>query len=594
MPIEKRTRYNTQAGGTLGSGAYLATVIDVLDPTFNGRLKVSLLRDQGNAGNTDGQTYLVNYASPFFGHTPYEALGMNKDDFKDTQQSYGMWAVPPDVGVTVMVMFIEGNPSSGYWFACVPPRFANHMVPAIGAADTDPTGARGEDQTSNRASLAALSEDDKKKFNTKMPLPVGEINKRLNGSGDQEIDAEKIPKPVHPITDRFFLQGLLEDDARGVTTTTSRRNNPNAVFGISTPGPLDYGPNGKRMRRGTKENLSVEIPVTRLGGTQFVMDDGDDRYIRKTSPQEGPVEYVEASDANTSAGLLDLPYNEYTRLRTRTGHQLLLHNSEDLIYIGNAKGTSWVELTSNGKVDVFANDSVSVHSMNDINIKADRDINMEAGRNVNIKATAEYQAPDSLHQDAKIEDALKQENGRVQIESAFNTNILIGANGKIETRMYTNAEDLPLAGDLDISVAGNHRHFVGGTTDIQTIGDRSDTQANWDINTGGYNYLTSGANTEVASGGDIIMSASPNIHFNGPAATGAAQADTALTITDLIKYDNPLVNPLKDWATTKWQDGTITSIMRRIPMHEPWLLHENQAPQFVTALATDREEKQDG
>ena len=90
------------------------------------------------------------------------------------------------------------------------------------------------------------------------------------------------------------------------------------------------------------------------------------------------------------------------------------------------------------------------------------------------------------------------------------------------------------------------------------------------------------------------MSASPNIHFNGPAATGAAQADTALTITDLIKYDNPLVNPLKDWATTKWQDGTITSIMRRVPMHEPWLLHENQAPQFVTALATDREEKQDG
>ena len=56
MPIERRTRYNTQAGA-LGSGAYLATVIDVLDPTFNGRLKISLLRDQGNAGNTDGQTY---------------------------------------------------------------------------------------------------------------------------------------------------------------------------------------------------------------------------------------------------------------------------------------------------------------------------------------------------------------------------------------------------------------------------------------------------------------------------------------------------------------------------------------------------------
>ena len=586
MPIERRTKYNTQAG-SLGAGAYLARVIDVLDPTFNGRLKISLLRDQGNAGNTDGQTYVVNYASPFFGHTPFEAMGLNKNEFTDTQQSYGMWAVPPDVGVTVMVLFIEGDPSKGYWFACVPPRFANHMVPAIGAADTSPT----EDE---RSSLVAISDADKKKFNTKQPLPVGEINKKVNGLGDQEIDAEKIQKPIHPITDRFFLQGLLEDDARGVTTTSSRRNNPNAVFGISTPGPLDYGPNGKRMRRGTKENPSVEVPVTRLGGTQFVMDDGDDRYIRATSPQDGPVKYVQATDANPNVGLLDLPYNEYTRLRTRTGHQLLLHNSEDLIYIGNSKGTAWLELSSNGKIDIFANDSISLHSMNDVNIKADRDINMEAGRNVNVKATAEYQSPESLHNDPKIEDSIKQENGRVQIESAFNTNILIGANGKIETRIYKNMEDEDISGDLDITVAGNHRHTIGGDTDIQTIGNRSDSQANYDILTAGYNYLTSGLNTEVASGGDIIMSASPNIHFNGPAASSASPADSAITITDLIKYDNPLVNPLKDWATTKWQDGTIASIMRRIPMHEPWLLHENQAPQFVTAVATDREEKQNG
>ena len=582
MAIERRTRQQP-TGANLGSGAYLAKVISVLDPTFNGRLKVTLLKDQGNELGVEGKTYVVNYASPFFGYTPFEAMGMNQTDFKDTQQSYGMWMVPPDVGVTIMIMFIDGDPANGYWFACVPPRFSNHMVPAIGAADTDPT-------QEGRSSLVALTEEQKKYYNTKQPLPVGEINKRHN-INDRETDAEAIPKPLHPIADRFLAQGLLEDDVRGVSTTTSRRNNPNAVFGISTPGPLDYSSTGKRYQVGTTESQSVAIPVTRLGGTQFVMDDGDDRYIRKSAPNTGPVEYVEASDA-TQAGITDLPYNEYARLRTRTGHQILLHNTEDLIYIGNAKGTAWVELTSNGKIDVFANDSVSVHSKNDVNIKAGRDINMEAGRNVNIKATAQYQSPDSLDQPAKIEDALKQESGRVQIESAFNTNILIGANGKIETRTYNNAADESIAGDLDISVAGNHRHYVGGTTDIQTIGDRSDTQANWDINTGGYNYLTSGANTEVAAGGDILMSASPNIHFNGPAATGAAQADTALTITDLITYDNIRKKTNKEWSRSKFLDGTIPYIMRRVPQHEPWALHENQAPGQTTPSATDREENQ--
>jgi hypothetical protein len=81
-----------------------------------------------------------------------------------------------------------------------------------------------------------------------------------------------------------------------------------------------------------------------------------------------------------------IPHNELVRIRTRTGHQILLHNSEDLIYIGNSKGTTWVELTANGKIDVYAKDSISFHTETDFNFKADRDVNIEAGRNVNIKS----------------------------------------------------------------------------------------------------------------------------------------------------------------------------------------------------------------
>ena len=75
------------------------------------------------------------------------------------------------------------------------------------------------------------------------------------------------------------------------------------------------------------------------------------------------------------------------RIRTRTGHQILLHNSEDLIYIGNARGTTWIEMTSNGKIDIYAQDSISVHTKNDINFTADRDINLTAGRNINANAS---------------------------------------------------------------------------------------------------------------------------------------------------------------------------------------------------------------
>jgi hypothetical protein len=74
------------------------------------------------------------------------------------------------------------------------------------------------------------------------------------------------------------------------------------------------------------------------------------------------------------------------RIRTRTGHQILLHNSEDLIYIGNAKGTTWIELTSNGKIDIYAKDSISVHTENDLNFTADRDINFNANGDINLNS----------------------------------------------------------------------------------------------------------------------------------------------------------------------------------------------------------------
>jgi hypothetical protein len=63
-----------------------------------------------------------------------------------------------------------------------------------------------------------------------------------------------------------------------------------------------------------------------------------------------------------------------------------MHNSEDLIYITNARGTAWIELTSNGKIDIYSQDSISVHSEQDINFTAGRDINLTATANVNVNA----------------------------------------------------------------------------------------------------------------------------------------------------------------------------------------------------------------
>jgi hypothetical protein len=543
MAEESRPSSEYANQGGLRSGPYLARIVNHLDPSLMGSLEVTLLREQGNTFGEDTQTHVVRCAMPFFGYTGFEFMGQNSatvsgkssDAYNDTQKSYGMWFVPPDVGVTVLVVFIDGDPAQGYWIGCVPARFANNMVPAIAGSsqvDIDKTDSDRYGVTAGPEKLRVTN------------LPVAEINRKLNIK-QQEVNPDKIKKPVHPIADRFLEQGLLLDDIRGVTSSSARREAPSMVFGISTPGPLDKRNDAKKAKIGTQNYQSPNpVPVSRLGGTQFVMDDGDERYVRETSAGSGPYKYIDVlekkvvgtGEAASNSGEPTIPYNEYFRVRTRTGHQLLMHNSEDLIYIGNARGTTWIELTSNGKIDIYAQDSVNVHTETDLNVFANRDINFEAGRNINMKS-----------------------GGRLKADIGSNMELLIGADGKI-------------------TVGSNWDQKIGGTTKLASTG-------NINLVSAANNRFTSGASTHIAAAGELRESAS-TIHMNGALAD---VADVAEQVIPLTTHANPATSATADWVTTKYQSGTVSSIMKRIPMHEPWLLHENQAPDQLTPDKTDRE-----
>ena len=340
----------------LNGGPYLARIVSNIDPKYMGTLQVQLIREVGNIYNRQGQTIPVRYLSPFYGVTAIENTDRN-NDFNSTQKSYGFWAVPPDVGTTVAVIFIEGDIKQGYWIGCAPDEYMNFMTPGLAATEAHTDTSKGK-------------------------KVVAEFNKRVNENIQK--DTTLIKKPAHPFNDILGTQGLSTDETRGTTTSSARRDLPSMVFGISTPGPLDRRPNAKKGSIGHYESKVTGAFVSRLGGTTFVMDDGNDTLLRKTPASEGPPVY--ASVDNGEEGDVTIPHNELFRIRTRTGHQILLHNSEDLIYIGNARGTTWIELTSNGKLDIYAADSVSIHTKADLNITADRDINMSAGNKVNIMA----------------------------------------------------------------------------------------------------------------------------------------------------------------------------------------------------------------
>ena len=372
-------------------GPYIARVISATDPKYMGSLQVQLLRDVGNVPDGTGSVFQVKYLSPFYGATSIDHVGSNQT-IGDTQKSYGMWMVPPDPGTLVVVIFIMGDPKQGFWIGCVPDEYMNFMVPGLAATELHNDTTPGK-------------------------RVVGEYNKRL--ADGSQTDATKVKKPVHNFNQVLQQQGLVKDEVRGITTSSARRESPSNVFGISTPGPIDRSKGAPKGNIGKHESRVNGAFVSRLGGSTFVMDDGDDNFLRKTHAKDGPPQY--ASVENGDTGDVNIPQNELIRIRTRTGHQILLHNSEDLIYICNSRGTAWIELTSEGKIDIWAADSISMHTAKDFNLTADNNINLTAGGEVNITSVGNFNATTTANYNISA-DA----NGNLQVGGQ--SNIRAGGN----------------------------------------------------------------------------------------------------------------------------------------------------------------------
>ena len=561
-------------------GPLIAEVVDILDNGKMGALKVVLYRGAVKGKNQSDMVEVVaEYLPSFFGYTPYDAMDPNNRDWKSTQSSYGMWFVPPDIGTKVVVIFIENQMSNRcFWIGCVPESGINHMVPGLAASKA-----------------VELTPQEKVKVGTDT-VPVMETNRRIRDQRLDTVDAAK--RPMHPFALRLATQGLLKDPIRGITTSSARRASISNVYGISTPGPVKI--NSKTYNVGPDSN-KFPVYTGREGGTQFVMDDG----------------YIGKDEKSAKEGILD----EHVRLRTRTGHQILLHNSADLIYICNSRGTAWMEFTSDGKIDIFAADSVSVHTEYDFNFRADRNINMEAGNNINMVATR-----GSLHLEA---GGIVEGFAGLDCNFSAKSHVNLNCGGKIRLTSQVNPIN-PLNSGIDLyALTGNINMYAttdvkiqsllemnlrsglglsvisGAATNISTVGEFS-------VKTGGANYITAvGANVFTAA---THFERAGLIDMNGPTtAPTSANSESellsaleALTIlpdaASVVAVLDTFVLPYREAdrnATDDMQKGwennnyyrqpDIRSIMLRVPTHEPWDHHESLDPTQFKPARTDRD-----
>ena len=335
---------SSQTGLASNPGPFLAEVMKNDDPLYSGRLLV-YIPDFGGDPEQESSWLLVRYMSPYYGIQPLS----NRLAAEPTgvTESYGMWMTPPDLGVKVLVMFINGDRSKGVWMGCLPEIGSHGSIPGNDKGDFD----------------------------------VFENQSAANN------DIQSIPRPDHSTAPTFVQQGLDADEKRGKTiTTSSLRESPSKVFGMNTP-----------------------------SGHSFFMDDG-------------------AEDGT----------NKMLRLRTAAGNMIMMNDDTGFVYITNAKGTGWVELSPNGFIDIYGQQGVSIGTPGNIDMHAAGNINMHAGQN--IKMVAEKEAKFQGTEKTKIygnnlflqgSDSLEMYScGKIKLTSIKGQHFKSGGNFVLEGRIF--------------------------------------------------------------------------------------------------------------------------------------------------------------
>lgn len=340
---------DTQWSGE-NAGPYIGVVKNNTDPLKMGRLQVNIPSLSKTSDPVSGNLITCEYLSPFYGakDVRYNLPGSTK--YEHSQHSYGFWAVPPDIGTRVLVIFAEGKMDQAFWIGCVQEPLVNHMVPGIASSE------KTWDKSSGGPAGQFSSDVDKMDtYGTKV-VPSGEINRSIPGVTATNYDS--LNKPIHPMAEVLQKQGLSEDTIRGTTTSSARRETPSSVFGISTPGPIDKTTTQQTV--GTKDTNKKDF-VTRRSGHTFVMDDGD-------------------TNGN----------NQLTRLRTASGHQLLMHDTQGIVYIANASGNAYIEMQANGRIDVYSGvGGINLRTEGDFNLHSDLNINMHANGQIRMSSAKE-------------------------------------------------------------------------------------------------------------------------------------------------------------------------------------------------------------
>lgn len=417
----------------------LGLVIDTNDPQQMGRVRIVCTQWGDTIDTPVDDLPWAMYCTPFGGQV---SVGTRGPGIQDSVGgiSYGMWAIPK-VGAQVLVMCVDGDPHHRVYLGCVYDQLTPHTLPhgRFMYDDHPELEKKGADMrpfgpyTSREKTVNPLHDNMQEAFGNK-----GEPNFEWRSrAADHTVSSVAVEQLDHTYSKVADDRGVAFDDWHSTQGYQSSRIDPNAKAS-----------NGKNTD-------SMVYSITSPGFHAFSMDDRQE--------------------------------NCRMRLRTTSGHQIIMDDTNERIYIATAKGNNWIELDQDGNVDIFTTNKVNVRAQKDINFTSDESIRMHAKKGIHMYSGEE-----------------------IRIQAVADIHVKTGANLRVNAAAST--------------------YFNTGSS--------------FNVTSGSDMKLTSGASLNLLASGNIVETGA-QIHLNGPSAAQAeAPAEKPAMWTSRVPTHEPFARTM--------------------------------------------------
>jgi hypothetical protein len=428
-------------------------VVDTNDPTQMGRLRV-YVPGLDHPECLVGDIPWAIYCSPFAGHTQKLPRGP-EEDYTGGPVAYGMFAIPK-VGTDVIVGNINGDPNIRIWFGAL---YGMYLT------DTMPHG---------RFLFGQNGELDGPLSSSEQPIQPTYNNLTTAWTRTTAVASNDGGAGLPPRTNfEWRVRGV---DYQAAALGIIQKNQPNQVISkeADDQGVQFEEEDGTEFHQGnfTQGYAQSQIEPNLTYDTKLVA----------TGVNYDPQTYSITTPGFHAISMDDRPENTRIRMRTTSGHQIILDDTNERIYISTVDGNNWIEMDQSGNIDVYAARRVSIHSAMDVNITCD--------------GTFRVNAKNGIHLDSETE---------VRVTAKADTHIRSYGSTRIKSNEFTN---LASGSDTNVQSSGN-----------LNLQSESDTN----INTGGTGAWTTSSSLNLNAGGNILQTAA-QIHMNGPEASTASDA----------------------------------------------------------------------